>query len=99
MGGVGLDGEISRSGQRSSTLAARPRWFNVFSLPPASVEFAAFPMKNPSKLGLEKTDDFMIRSDESVVVATFANTPVYGGGMKDRRPKRCSTMACSISAW
>jgi diacylglycerol kinase (ATP) len=78
--GVGLDGEISR---RANGL---PRWLRghggyAFSLPPALVNFAAFPMKilEPEP---ERPDSFLTRSSGPVVVATFANTPIYGGGMK-----------------
>ena len=80
VGGVGLDGEVSR---RANNL---PRWLRshggyAFSLPPALVSFAPFAMKirEPKPEG---SDNFVIRSDGPVIVATFANTPVYGGGMK-----------------
>ena len=80
VGGVGLDGEISR---RANAL---PRWLRghggyVFSMPAAVMQLAAFPMKilEPDPQG---TDAFVTRSSGPVVVATFANTPVYGGGMK-----------------
>jgi diacylglycerol kinase (ATP) len=80
VGGVGLDGEISR---RANAL---PRWLRghggyVFSMPAAVMQLAAFPMNilEPDPQG---TDAFVTRSSGPVVVATFANTPVYGGGMK-----------------
>lgn len=80
VGGVGLDGEISR---RANAL---PRWLRshggyVFSFPPALVQFAPFPMKilEPEP---KRPDLFATRSSGPTVVATFANTPVYGGGMK-----------------
>lgn len=80
VGGVGLDGEISR---RANAL---PRWLRghggyVFSFPPALLKFAAFPM-TILEPGPERPDDFVTRSAGPAVVATFANTPVYGGGMK-----------------
>lgn len=80
VGGVGLDGEISR---RANNL---PRWLRghggyVFSLPAALWKFAPLAMKvlvpHPEQL-----DGFVTRSDGATIVATFANTPVYGGGMK-----------------
>jgi diacylglycerol kinase (ATP) len=80
VGGVGLDGEISR---RANNL---PRWLRghggyIFSLPAALWKFAPLAMKvlipHPEQL-----DAFVTRSDGPTIVATFANTPVYGGGMK-----------------
>jgi diacylglycerol kinase (ATP) len=80
VGGVGLDGEISR---RANNL---PRWLRghggyVFSLPAALWKFAPLAMKvlipHPEQL-----DAFVTRSAGPTIVATFANTPVYGGGMK-----------------
>ena len=80
VGGVGLDGEISR---RANTL---PRWLRghggyVFSMPAALMQLAAFTVKilEPD---LQRPDAFVTRSSGPVVVTTFANTPVYGGGMK-----------------
>jgi diacylglycerol kinase family enzyme len=78
--GVGLDGEISR---RANAL---PRWLRAhggyaLSLPPALLGFRAFPLT----LSVAQPDgagEFLLRSQEPVVAAVFANTPVYGGGMK-----------------
>lgn len=78
--GVGLDGEISR---RANAL---PRWLRAhggyaLSLPPAVLGFRAFPLT----LSVAQPDgaaEFLLRSQEPVMAAVFANTPVYGGGMK-----------------
>jgi len=78
-GGVGLDGEISR---RANAL---PRWLRAhggyaLSLPPALLGFRPFAVK------LSATQDpsgaFAGQSERKVVAVVFANTPVYGGGMR-----------------
>jgi diacylglycerol kinase (ATP) len=80
VGGVGLDGEVAR---RADQL---PRWVRghggyVISLLPALFRFAPMPMKisvpDSGHLG-----NFVTHSEKLVVLAAFANTPVYGGGMK-----------------
>jgi len=80
VGGVGLDGEISR---RANNL---PRWLRghggyVITLPPALARFAAFPMKvmTPDP---DRPNSLLVRNSGPTIVTTFANTPVYGGGMK-----------------
>jgi len=80
VGGVGLDGEVSR---RANNL---PRWLRghggyIFSFPPALIKFAPFPMTilEPQPEG---SDNFVTRNSGPAVVGTFANTPLYGGGMK-----------------
>ena len=77
--GVGLDGEIAR---RANAL---PRWLRAhggyaLSLPPALLQFRAFDLK----LGVAQRvpAEFCLRSHQPVLAAVFANTPVYGGGMK-----------------
>ena len=75
--GVGIDGEVSR---RANQL---PRWFRghggyVLSLAPTIFSFAPLPMKIFSGDGSEWT----MRSDQPTLLAAFANTTVYGGGMK-----------------
>ena len=79
VGGVGLDGEVAR---RANQL---PRWLRghggyVISLPPALFRFAPLPMK----ISVPDADsgNFVTHSEKPVVLAAFANTPVYGGGMK-----------------
>jgi len=80
VGGVGLDSEVAR---RANQL---PRWLRghggyVVSLPPALFRFAPLPMKiSVPDAGHPGT--FVALSEKPVVLAAFANTPVYGGGMK-----------------
>jgi diacylglycerol kinase (ATP) len=77
--GVGLDGEVA---QRANRL---PRWLRghggyVLSLAPTIFTFAPLPMKI-----LTPADDnagWTTRSDRPTILAAFANTPWYGGGMK-----------------
>lgn len=80
VGGVGLDGEVAR---RANQL---PRWLRghggyVASLPPALFRFAPLPMKISIP---DETDSssFVVRSEQPTILAAFANTPAYGGGMK-----------------
>ncbi len=77
--GVGLDGEVSR---RANLL---PRWLRghggyVLSLAPAIFTFAPLPMKILT--AAEDSAGWTTRSDQPTILAAFANTPVYGGGMK-----------------
>lgn len=77
--GVGLDGEIAR---RANAL---PRWLRAhggyaLSLPPALLAFRAFDLK--LKVADGEPPQFSVRSHHPVVAAVFANTPVYGGGMR-----------------
>jgi diacylglycerol kinase (ATP) len=76
--GVGLDGEVAR---RANQL---PRWLRghggyALSMLPTIFSFRPLPVKifvpaQPS--------EWTLRSDQSTMVAAFANTPFYGGGMK-----------------
>lgn len=92
--GVGLDGEVSR-------LASRlPRWLRghggyALSLIPAIFRFAPFPLRiqaaaavGGSGTAANSAAPWVLRSDQSTVLAVFANTPVYGGGMKVAPPAR-----------
>lgn len=77
--GVGLDGEVS---QRANGL---PRWLRghggyLLSLAPTIFTFAPLPMKVLTTEG--DASDWTIRSDRPTILAAFANTPMYGGGMK-----------------
>jgi diacylglycerol kinase (ATP) len=80
VGGVGLDGEVARRANQF------PRWLRghggyVLSLPSALFKFAALPMK----LSLANAEDLgtmVARREAPIVLAAFANAPVYGGGMK-----------------
>jgi diacylglycerol kinase (ATP) len=80
VGGVGLDGEIAR---RASRL---PRWLRAhggyaLSLPAALFKFTPQPMTvlvaNAKQPGV-----YIEQTNQPTVVAAFANTPAYGGGMK-----------------
>ena len=76
--GVGIDGEVAR---RANQL---PRWLRgnggyVLSMIPTIFSFAPFRMKVSTS---EANDQWTVRSDQSTLVAAFANTPLYGGGMK-----------------
>ncbi len=77
--GVGLDGEIS---QRANRL---PRWLRghggyLLSVPRTILTFAPLPIKVSS--AEEDGANWTTRSDQPTILAAFANTPVYGGGMK-----------------
>ena len=88
--GVGLDGEVTARANRL------PRWLRghggyALSLVPTIFTFAPVPIKiltsiedpldgNPAIDGEGQSWD--VRSDRPTVLAAFANTPVYGGGMK-----------------
>lgn len=78
--GVGLDGEVAR---RANGL---PRWLRghggyALSAAPAIFTFAPFPMKilRPPETC---SNPWVVRSDQPTILAAFANTPQYGGGMK-----------------
>jgi diacylglycerol kinase (ATP) len=81
--GVGLDAEVTR---RANKL---PRWLRghggyALSLPPALARFAPLPMKisTHDENHLHKSNGWNLRSDQPTMLAAFANTPTYGGGMK-----------------
>jgi diacylglycerol kinase (ATP) len=84
--GVGLDGEVSRRANRL------PRWVRghggyLLSLAPSIFTFAPLPMKilTPVEYPDENNDgneSWIPRSDQPTLLAAFANTPFYGGGMK-----------------
>jgi diacylglycerol kinase (ATP) len=84
--GVGLDGEVS---ERANRL---PRWLRghggyVLSLAPTIFSFAALPMKiltraEVNDAGAGEGAEWTTRSDRPTLLAAFANTPMYGGGMK-----------------
>ena len=76
--GVGLDGEVA---QRANGL---PRWLRghggyALTLAPTLFRFAAFPMKI---LVPDEAGGWATRSDQPTILAAFANTSTYGGGMK-----------------
>ncbi len=77
--GVGLDGEIAR---RANAL---PRWLRAhggyaLSLPAALLRFRPFALQ----LATAESDhsEFTPHAPQSITAAVFANTPVYGGGMR-----------------
>jgi diacylglycerol kinase (ATP) len=76
--GVGLDSEVAR---RANQL---PRWLRghggyALTLAPAIFRFAAVSMKI---LASGRTAGWTVRSDQPTILAAFANTSTYGGGMK-----------------
>ena len=78
--GVGLDAEVSR---RANGL---PRWLRahggyVLSLVPTIFSFAPTPVKILT-VGEDPGEEWATRSDHPTILAAFANTPTYGGGMK-----------------
>jgi len=83
--GVGLDGEASRRANRL------PRWLRghggyVVSLVPTIFSFAPVGVKVLVAAGNDESDrpdeSWIARSDRPTILAAFANTPVYGGGMR-----------------
>jgi diacylglycerol kinase (ATP) len=79
--GVGLDGEVSRRAN------GMPRWLRgyggyLLSLVPTIFTFVALPMKILTRAEVDENADWTIRSDRPTLLAAFANTPMYGGGMK-----------------
>src|SRR5579859_3184048 len=78
--GVGIDGEVAAKANRL------PRWLRghggyLLSLVPTIFSFAPVAMKilTPPENGEHV---WTTRSDQPTILAAFANTPVYGGGMK-----------------
>jgi diacylglycerol kinase (ATP) len=79
--GVGLDAQISR---RANAL---PRWLRAhggyaLSLPGALLGFRPFHLKLSTPQNDDAAGEFPLRSQQPVTAAVFANTPVYGGGMR-----------------
>jgi diacylglycerol kinase (ATP) len=79
---VGLDAEVARRANRL------PRWLRghggyALSAAPSIFTFAPFPMKilTPSPPD-GPSETWVSRSDQPTMLAAFANTPQYGGGMK-----------------
>jgi diacylglycerol kinase (ATP) len=76
--GIGLDAEVAR---RANGL---PRWLRghggyALTLAPTIFRFAPFPMKI---LTPGAASGWATRSDQPTMLAAFANTSTYGGGMK-----------------
>jgi diacylglycerol kinase (ATP) len=90
--GVGLDGEVSR---RASKM---PRWLRghggyALSFAAALFRFVPLPVRIRTVENPRPTDTapnpnatsdltWLTRSDQPTILAAFANTPTYGGGMK-----------------
>jgi len=75
--GVGLDGEVARHAN------GLPRWLRghggyALALAPAIFRFAPLPVK----ILAPEADGWTTRSDQPTLLAAFANTSTYGGGMK-----------------
>ena len=80
--GVGLDAEVSR---RANHL---PRWLRghggyALAFAPTMFRFAPFPLKilMPGATPGPETE-WTIKKSQPTLLAAFANTPTYGGGMK-----------------
>ncbi|HZW80207.1 MAG TPA: diacylglycerol kinase family protein, partial [Candidatus Deferrimicrobiaceae bacterium] len=76
--GVGLDAEVAAHAN------ALPRWLRArggyaLTLIPTIFRFAAFPMRI---LELDEDGRWTIRREQPTLLAAFANTPAYGGGMR-----------------
>ncbi len=86
MAGVGLDGEVARRANRL------PRWLRghggyALSLAPTIFSFAPLPMRiltpaESNEAGEDENAGWTTRSHQPTLLAAFANTPLYGGGMK-----------------
>jgi len=79
IGGVGLDGDIARSAN------GLPRWMRghggyILSTVPSLFQFAAVPMR--ILLPQKDQSAAIVRSDKPTILATFANTTTFGGGMR-----------------
>jgi diacylglycerol kinase (ATP) len=84
--GLGLDGEVARRANRL------PRWLRghggyLLSLAPTIFTYSPLPMKiltpvENSEAGNHENQSWTTRSDQPTLLAAFANTPLYGGGMK-----------------
>jgi diacylglycerol kinase (ATP) len=79
IGGVGLDGEVARRANRL------PPWLRAHggyaaSLLPAMFRFAPLTMK--VSVPGDDSAELVTRSEKPTILAAFANTSAYGGGMK-----------------
>lgn len=79
IGGVGLDAEIAR---RANGL---PRWLRghggyILSTVPSLFQFAAVPIR--ILLPQKDQSAVIVRSEKPTILATFASTPTFGGGMR-----------------
>jgi diacylglycerol kinase family enzyme len=83
--GIGLDAEVTRRANRL------PRWLRghggyALSIAPALFHVASLPMKVSTRdrnlTNALTSNGWTIRSDQPTMLAAFANTSTYGGGMK-----------------
>ena len=77
--GVGLDGEVAR---RANQL---PRWLRGhggYALSMLPTIFSFEPLRVKVSVPAGANSKWTVRSDQPTLVAAFANTPLYGGGMK-----------------
>ena len=80
--GVGFDGEVARRANRL------PRWLRgnggyVISVAPTIFTYEPVPIKVLTKEDdAAATNRWKVRCDQPTLIAAFANTPLYGGGMK-----------------
>ena len=77
--GVGLDGEVAR---RANQL---PRWLRGhggYALSMLPTIFIFEPLRVKVSVAAGENSKWTVRSDQPTLVAAFANTPLYGGGMK-----------------
>lgn len=77
--GVGLDGEVARRAN------AMPRWLRghggyLLSVIPSIFTFSPFSVRVLNS-GSDELD-WAVLSDKPTIVTAFANTPLYGGGMR-----------------
>jgi diacylglycerol kinase family enzyme len=78
--GVGLDAEVSRRANKM------PRWLlahggYALTLAPTIFSFPPFPLKILAR-DQDKAGAWVARSDQPTMLAAFANSSTYGGGMK-----------------
>jgi diacylglycerol kinase (ATP) len=80
--GVGFDGDVARRANRL------PRWLRghggyVMSVAPTIFTFNPIPMRVLTEHeDSATTNGWEVRCDQPTLIAAFANTPLYGGGMK-----------------
>ena len=80
--GVGIDAAVAERANRM------PRWLRrhggyALSLAPAIFTFNPFPVKLQIPTdGPDHIGQWAIRCEKPILIAAFANTPLYGGGMK-----------------
>ncbi len=75
--GVGLDCEVAR---RANTLPRFLRGHGGYALSVVSTVFRFVPIK--MKILASDGQEWFVRSDRPTMLAAFANTPLYGDGMK-----------------